>query len=315
MPISFSDILAIVSLNLALVALIVTIVAFFASLKFYRDGVALQDNATKALTKIEEMTTSTIQHIHSMFDKTLDGLIKSKNIPNHEEIEKVYEQIEKGYNDMSQKIKNEFQSASESEKVKLDKIISAQADEVQKQFNDALEKISLPSQKAINAPPAVEYITESASSTLLAVTANQSFNENKKYNIYYDPVTRSHNTPFRFIGLYADRKIQAIGKVTKIVCCDYDKGNLIATNGYDLTQLHQDEYNRIKEIIENTDYYDLEGGHKFFLVDNFYDTDYKKESPYPLRGKRYFWLNDIEGFKEGMNAEQLAKLVNNKTWD
>ncbi|MBE4186992.1 hypothetical protein HJ089_22815 [Vibrio parahaemolyticus] len=48
---TISDVLAII---LSVVALIVTVIGFFASLRFYQDGVVLQKSANDALTKLEE---------------------------------------------------------------------------------------------------------------------------------------------------------------------------------------------------------------------------------------------------------------------
>lgn len=158
-------------------------------------------------------------------------------------------------------------------------------------------------------------LTNIENRTMLTFTASESLQENIKYRIYYDPVTRSHNSPFKYIGLYLNKTIVAIGKLEKTVYCDYDDGKLIATNNEDLSRLTQDEYNRIKETIENTDYYDLEEGNKFFLVDNFYKTNYIKTSFSSIRAKKYFWLDEIDGFKEGMTAEQIAKLLDGKTWE
>jgi hypothetical protein len=151
--------------------------------------------------------------------------------------------------------------------------------------------------------------------TMLVFTANESLNENFKYRIYYDPVTRSHNSPFKYIGLYQNKTVVAVGKIEKVVFCDYENGKLIATNDDDLARLTQDEYNRIKEIIENTDYYRLQHGNKFYLVDNFCKTEYIKTSFSSVRSKKYFWLDEIEGFKDDMTTEQIAKLLYRRTWE
>ena len=103
--------------------------------------------------------------------------------------------------------------------------------------------------------------------------------------------------------------------INKIICCDLEGGKLIATNGNDITTLTKEEYDRVKNTIENTDYYDLRHGTKFFLVDDFYKTNYKKTSFSSIRTKKYFWLDDVEGFKESMTAEQIAKLLDGKTWE
>ncbi len=153
--------------------------------------------------------------------------------------------------------------------------------------------------------------------TMLAFTAGRSRIQNLQYGIYYDPAKRNHNWPFKYIGLYSDKTVFAVGKLSKIVYCDYENGKLISTNGYDLNQLTQDEHNRIKLIIENTPYYELKEGHnKFFLVeDKFELTTYTKVTDYPIRQKKYFWLDEVKGFHEGMSAKQLAELLDKKEWE
>ncbi len=159
-----------------------------------------------------------------------------------------------------------------------------------------------------------EGLTNTKNRTLLVFTAGESLQENLKYGIYYDPVLRNHNSPFKYLGLYNNKAIRAIGEVTKIVPCDYIDGKLVGTQGYDINKLSTNEYNRIKETIENTSYYDLKLGIKFFLVDKFYKTNSPKASFGGIRAKKYFWLNETEGFKEGMTAEELAKLFDKKSW-
>lgn len=158
-------------------------------------------------------------------------------------------------------------------------------------------------------------LTNIESRTLLVFTASESLKENLSYNIYYDPATRNHNSPFKYIGLYQNKTVVAVGKVEKVVYCDYKNGNLIATNDYDLSLLSKSEYARIKDTIEKTSYYDLKQGNKFFLVDKFYMTDFKKTSFSSIRAKRYFWLDEIEGFKDGMTAEQVAKILDGKVFE
>ena len=148
-------------------------------------------------------------------------------------------------------------------------------------------------------------------STMLAFAAGKSFNENREYNIYYDPVDRNHNLPFEYIGLYKDGLVREVAKDPKIIYCNYDdvSGELVATNGDNLDRLTRDEYSRIKNIIQKTDYYDLKKGCKFFLVEKFYETHFEPDNV--IRGKQYFWLSDFKGFKPGMSAQELANL----RWD
>jgi hypothetical protein len=202
-------------------------------------------------------------------------------------------------------------------KAKLDKAIDERFEKKTEEL-DLIEQLDLIKEEQIKneLSAKIDYEKDKAGSdTLLAFTANTTHRENLKYNIYYDPVTRKHSLPFKYIGLYADKRIFAVGEVRKIVACDYDDGKLTGTDGCDLEQLSHEEYERIKGIIENTAYYDIKHGIKFFLVDKFYDTNYIKSSDYPIRAKKYIWLDDIEGFKQNMTSSELAVFLNEKEWE
>lgn len=66
------EILAIV---VSLVALVVTVIGFFASLKFYRDGVSMNTQANRTLAQIEEKAVSIQTQVGGIFDKTLDAAL------------------------------------------------------------------------------------------------------------------------------------------------------------------------------------------------------------------------------------------------
>jgi thiamine kinase-like enzyme len=160
------------------------------------------------------------------------------------------------------------------------------------------------------------HLTDIERHTMLAVTAATSIVINRKYNIYYDPATRSHNLPFTYLGLYQEKAIVAIGKLMKIVHCDLEHGNLISSDGSALI-LTPDEEHRIKSTIEETTYYDLHKGVKFFLVDQFIPTEYKKTSFSSLRAKKYFFLNDTNEFKDykdAMSTQEIAEMLKKITW-
>lgn len=75
--ITWIDILAII---LSFVSLIITTVGFFASLRFYRDGVNLQQSANSALTKLEEKTQFIQTQVGGMFQQTLDAAIGKREL-------------------------------------------------------------------------------------------------------------------------------------------------------------------------------------------------------------------------------------------
>jgi len=69
--ISLNDFMNYVTLTISIVALIVTVVAFFASLKFYREGVELQQAASNSLVKLDEKINSLQNQVFGMYNKTL----------------------------------------------------------------------------------------------------------------------------------------------------------------------------------------------------------------------------------------------------
>ncbi|HKC64698.1 MAG TPA: hypothetical protein VKB86_13740 [Pyrinomonadaceae bacterium] len=79
-----------VAILLSIISFIVTVLGFFASLKFYRDGVELQKAANEALTKVGEKTESIQAQVGGIFDKTLDAALgrRYELSTNFEELEK-----------------------------------------------------------------------------------------------------------------------------------------------------------------------------------------------------------------------------------
>lgn len=66
--------LDVVTIALALTSLFVTVIGFFASVRFYRDGVHLQQKAADALGRIEEKAAFMQEHFGGVLDKTLDAV-------------------------------------------------------------------------------------------------------------------------------------------------------------------------------------------------------------------------------------------------
>lgn len=139
MTISIADLIGLASLILSVVALVVTIIGFFASLKFYKDGIALQDSATKALAKIEEKTNTLGLQMTGMFDKTLDAAINNKGSQITQDFEDTTEQIEKASRVVIEKITNDLNNVGAGEKEKLKKFIEEEFKTISEQVNVAQE--------------------------------------------------------------------------------------------------------------------------------------------------------------------------------
>ena len=151
---------------------------------------------------------------------------------------------------------------------------------------------------------------------MLVVPTGDSYKENRKHNIYYDPIDRTHTKNFKYLGLYKNKTISGIGEVKHIVACNLNDGKLTAEEGYEeeFDKLSKKEEKSIIEIIEDTDYYDLSEGKKFFVVDKFYETNYKKISHGGLRAKKYMIFKEMDRFEVEMSSKNLANLLNGQTW-
>lgn len=150
--------------------------------------------------------------------------------------------------------------------------------------------------------------------TMGCFAVGKSWKENLTYKIYYTKSDRSHR-PFAYVGLYYDRNIRHIGKVSKLIHCDLIDDELVGRNGSRIEDLNIDDKQRIKSIIKNTKYYSISNGHQFFLLESIHPvTLNKKPSTISVVGKKYIYLREYEGFKDSMDAESLASILNEKYW-
>ena len=125
---------------LSIVALIVTIVGFFASLKFYRDGMSLQRQASEILSRIEEKARSIQTQVFGMFDKTLDAAI-GRTGTIIEEIDNVNTQLESTATKILESAIREIGQAGEKERKKLSKVIEEELDMVRSRIADVRENV------------------------------------------------------------------------------------------------------------------------------------------------------------------------------
>jgi uncharacterized protein YicC (UPF0701 family) len=118
------------SIILAVVSLIITIVGFFASLKFYRDGVELQKLANDALVKLEEKTQAIQSQVGGMFERTLDAAIGQRNVLS-ENFEDLNKQLEKAQTKIIDEAIKQVGTAGEKERKRLSEIVDSQFNHIQ----------------------------------------------------------------------------------------------------------------------------------------------------------------------------------------
>lgn len=64
--------------------------------------------------------------------------------------------------------------------------------------------------------------------------------------------------------------------------------------------------------------YSIEQDHEFFLVDEFYETDFTKESKYGMQGPQYFSLREpleIREIRDLPPTEVIAEKLREESWE
>ena len=163
--ISAVDALAIV---LALVALIVTILGFFASLKFYRDGMELQQAATRVLAAVEEKAGFIQTQVGGMFERTLEAAISSKD-----NLESQYDdlrtQLDETTKGLIEDAVSQIGAASETERTRIAGLVESRMQSLEKKVvstQRAAERL------AIESPVVASGVGRTELEILKALTSN-----------------------------------------------------------------------------------------------------------------------------------------------
>ena len=144
--------------------------------------------------------------------------------------------------------------------------------------------------------------------------AGTTFDFNISSNIYYDNAEhgfRAHDT----LGLYRNKSVRAIGKVVARITA-IEKGGGIKFKA-EFGALTEDRKETIRKAMADGDShgYDLRSiEHRYFFVEKFYETDFKKVTPRAPMGSRIFDLTQILGTDQLPDTEQLADLLKKETW-
>ena len=144
--------------------------------------------------------------------------------------------------------------------------------------------------------------------------AGATFDFNVESNVYFDSVDRgfrAHDT----LALYKNKSVRAIGKVIARITA-VETENEVKYNA-EFGELTEER----KEIIKNamaegdTHGYNLRSNeHRYFFVEKFYETDFKKITPRAPMGTRIFDLTQVLRTEDIPDIEELAKRLWNESW-
>jgi hypothetical protein len=269
------------------------------------DGLVFQDSFKIVVeTKLYENydRKQLKQHLKSFDDeKQKILLLLARSVPNAAFIEKVERDVKRYNKKQNQDIRfvaTTFEQIIDSfEDVLAD--FDYQMKELAEDFRAFLEEERL--------LPTESYI-------MYARTAGWSLQENLEFNLYYDLAYHSHGN-YKYFGLYSNKCVRAIGEIENIIVADYDGEALEIHES--LHPVTDDQKSRIIGIIpraQERNNWDIAKDHRFFLVHQFYPTEYKKLTKYPIQRAKYFDLREVLGLKELPETAEIAELLKTKDW-
>lgn len=149
---------------------------------------------------------------------------------------------------------------------------------------------------------------------LRAMACGQSYDLNIKYQFYFDLGTRGYRH-FNYLGIYYDKAVHYIGELENILLADYNSDSGLTI--YESTIPPTDEQKKrliagIKASVEEG--WHISKNHRFFLLKNFTETYFEKESPGGLLRARYFYLEDEPGIKVPAIVGELGKELRKYKW-
>lgn len=166
---------------------------------------------------------------------------------------------------------------------------------------------------------------------LLINPCGTSYDQNKDHHIYYDNPSRS-KVFCKYLGIYKDKSVSLIGEVLAVVSARLEKGEVVITENHPLSwidgkprELTDKEKGRIKGIAEDSHYYNLRGEEtRYYIVDKFVETNFKKMSKHGIQGHRYFVLDNPDTNADGAipeifepgepTIEKIAEALEKNTW-
>jgi hypothetical protein len=132
-----------------------------------------------------------------------------------------------------------------------------------------------------------------------------------KNNLYYCYADKSFK-PHAYIGLYTNKSVRAIGKIHAIITANKTE------DGIDYTVEQGELTDELKLKIESAIANKAENGWfescRYFFVEEFFSTDFKKITPRGLWGVKIFDLTQIFEVDKMPETKVLAEGLKKKTW-
>ncbi|MCI1696629.1 hypothetical protein [Aneurinibacillus aneurinilyticus] len=142
--------------------------------------------------------------------------------------------------------------------------------------------------------------------------ASTTFDFNVNENLYYDNIDRGFSA-HDYLGLYKRKSVRTIGKIIAIITAvTTEAGIEYKAELGKLTDERKQQIARAMEDGKNYGY--VLDANRYFFVEKFYETDFKKITPRAPMGSRVFDLTQILETEQLPETLEIAELLKSKTW-
>ncbi len=143
--------------------------------------------------------------------------------------------------------------------------------------------------------------------------AGTTFDFNIRKKLYYDDIDRGFRA-HDYLGLYKEKSVRAIGRITDIITAVLEEDGEI-TYSVEKGEIDDNKKRDIAIAIEDGKNYGYSlTKTRFFFVDKFYETDFRKTTPRAPMGSRVFDLTQVMGVSELPDTSVIAEKLKSITW-
>lgn len=257
-------------------------------------------------TKLSEwfQVDQLMRHLSAFSGETYKVLITLAPVPMDKEKRKLFEENLREYNASQEFPVRHLNLTFERLITAIQDVIDERDYEMQELLNDYLDYCS--TDNLIANADAWKY--------LRMQLAGETFDFNLRENLYYDNAERRFR-PHEYLGLYLRKSVRAIGKIIAMITTENTPTGIEYHT--ELGELDAERKEKIQRAIEDgrTHGYDLlSQKQRFFFVEQFYETDFRKTTPGPSMGTRIFDLSNLLEKEKLPTVAAIADLLRDKTW-
>lgn len=144
--------------------------------------------------------------------------------------------------------------------------------------------------------------------------AGTTIDYNIRKNIYYDNAERGFRA-HDYLGLYNKKSVRAVGKISaQITAVETDGALNYELERGELTSERKQKITDAVNVAKDFGYDIKSVKHRYFFVDKFYETDFKKTSLYAPMGTRLFDLTDFLGTDNLPSTKEIAEKLKTEIW-